>query len=90
MTFEEYAKKRGFVLKAWQITAAGALLTVMKPWRGSGAGKTFLLRLLSDFVSEHGNCYTLESAGDDQACRNMGNCQEYGNQLREDMLAGKI
>lgn len=60
MTFEEFAEEKEIRLQPWQRIAATKFLKEMYKYRGSATGKTFLINLLSDFISEHGNIYELE------------------------------
>jgi len=55
ISFKTWCRERGYTLKSWQREAANALLTVMYDHRGTATGKSTLIKLLADFVDEHGN-----------------------------------
>ena len=59
MTFEEFLKKEGIAMTPWQKQAINNFLKDMYPVRGRAAGKTFIIKKLSEFISRHGNDYEM-------------------------------
>jgi len=59
VTFGKWLAKRRIILHHWQFMAAVALLSVMYHHREGGSGKTFLIRVIGDFLNEHGNDFEL-------------------------------
>ncbi len=61
MTFKKWLESKGLRMKPWQMKAANALLTEMRPHRSGGSGKTYLMERLTQYVNECGNRMMLET-----------------------------
>jgi hypothetical protein len=58
MNWEKYLKLRKITLSPWQKEAADAILRILykhQLQRGQIIGKTFLFKLLLEYVNEHGH-----------------------------------
>ena len=58
--FQDWLKESSNVLKEWQKDAALAFLSQIENQQKPGTGKTFLLKLLSEFINTYGNDFGLE------------------------------
>lgn len=54
MNFYEWLEQRHIVLSAWQMDAAANLLSHIAEHQTDG-GKTYLLKVLTEFVNTYGN-----------------------------------
>jgi hypothetical protein len=55
-SFETYLEEKKIKLTRWQRVAADDFLVNMRPNQGDASfGKSFLLKVLTNFINEHGN-----------------------------------
>jgi len=62
ITIENVCYKKGIKLKKWQKEAANAFLVKVFPYRKAAAGKTFLMKELSAFISSYGSEFELKGS----------------------------
>jgi len=60
--FEDFVEEKGIKLRPWQEKAAQRFLGVVFSQQFAASGKTFLMKLLNEFINEHGNNFSFESA----------------------------
>lgn len=58
--FTEYLREQGIELLPWQEQAAIDFLKNVEQNQGMASGKTFVVRMLFDFVQTHGNAFELD------------------------------
>lgn len=61
ISFRQWCKQKSIILKPWQQAAADAFFILMRPHRGSGTGKSYLIRAMYNFTNECGNRMMLDS-----------------------------
>lgn len=58
-SFKTWLKTRKIKLRPWQEKAAKDFLKTIAENQNAATGKTYLLKILTEFVNEHGNFFEL-------------------------------
>jgi hypothetical protein len=78
MTFQEYCDSKNIKLSKWQDEASNALLSIMHAYQSEATGKSFLIKTLSGFISEHGNSFNVDHKICTYfVCPNCGGCSNH-------------